>query len=113
MIEKTVLDYLNNSLEESVFMERPEKPVYPYVLIELTGGDMENHIKSATIAIQSYAASLFEAASLNEKVLLAMENIISITDVSKCALNSYYNYTNTATKEYRYQAVFDLVYMEG
>ena len=113
MIEKTVLDYLKSELNVSVFMERPAKAKYPYALLELTGGDKVNQIRTATIAVQSYAETLFDAASLNDEVLNAMDGIINIVDISKCTLNSYYNYTNTTTKEYRYQAVFDLVYMEG
>ena len=40
----------------------------------------------------------------------AMEKIIERNDTSKCELNSDYNYTDTARKRYRYQAVFDIVY---
>lgn len=32
------------------------------------------------------------------------------TDISKAKLNSDYNYTDTTTKSYRYQAVYDLVF---
>lgn len=112
MIEKTVLDYLNDSLSEPVFMERPENPVYPYVLVEITGAEETNHIRSAVIAVQSYAESMYEAALLNDRVLNAMSAIDELASVSKCSINSYYNFTNTTTKEYRYQAVFNLVYME-
>lgn len=49
-------------------METPETMPETYVLIEKTGSGMNNHIKSATFAIQSYASSLYEAASLNEIV---------------------------------------------
>ena len=40
----------------------------------------------------------------------AMEKIIELDDISKCELNSDYNYTDTNRKKYRYQAVFDIVY---
>ena len=32
--------------------------------------------------------------------------------VTRCDLNSDYNYTNTSTKQYRYQAVFDVTFYE-
>lgn len=32
--------------------------------------------------------------------------------ISKCTLNSDYNYTDTARKKYRYQAVYDIVYFK-
>lgn len=112
MIEKTVLNYLDGVLDVPVHMERQKNATAPYVLIELTAGDDTNHIRNATVAVQSYAKSLYEAAELNDKVLKAMADIDGLTNVSKCSINSYYNYTNTTTKEYRYQAVFNLVYME-
>jgi hypothetical protein len=43
-----------------------------------------------------------------------MPLIVQTTDnVSCCRLNSAYNYTDEETRQYRYQAVFDLYYMEG
>ncbi|MCH3961130.1 MAG: hypothetical protein LKE48_03225 [Solobacterium sp.] len=112
MIEKTVLDYMNSKLQVKAYMERPEKPEQSYVLIEVTSAGDEEHIKNVTIAIQSYATSLYKAADLNDSVVKAMEDIDTLTNISRCSLNTFYNFTNTTTKEYRYQAVFDLVYME-
>lgn len=110
MIEKTVLDYLSTMLSVPVYMEVPEAVPASYVIIEKTGGGMENQIWTATLAIKSVAASLFNAATLNAAVIEAMIGITDTTDISKCSLNSNYNFTDTRTKEYRYQAVFDLVY---
>ena len=53
---------------------------------------------------------MYNAAKLNEEVKDAMEKIIEYTEISKCSLNSDYNFTDTKTKSYRYQAVFDLVF---
>ena len=39
-----------------------------------------------------------------------MAGIVELPDVSRSALNSDYNYTDTDTKTYRYQAVYDLTY---
>lgn len=111
MIEKTVLDYLNNQLSTiPAYMEKPEKIPVSYVIIQKTGGGMENQIWHGTFAIQSIAASLYEASALNDAVIAAMLNITETEDISACTLNSNYNYTDTRTKEYRYQAVFDLAW---
>lgn len=110
MIEKIVLDYLNNTLKVSAFMEKPAKPPEEYVLLEKTGGSSENYINSATIALQSYAQTLYSAAELNEEVKVAMDNIIVLNEVMSSELNSDYNFTDTTKKEYRYQAVYDLFY---
>lgn len=110
MIEKTVLDYLNKALDVPAYMERPVDVPKRFVLLEKTGGSVENHIKNATFAIQSHAESLYQAALLNEKVKEAMDNIVSTEDIGRSELNSDYNFTNTTRKEYRYQAVYEIYY---
>lgn len=117
MIELTVLNYLKNALDVPVSMEKPTSNIEEYVVIEKTGADRENYIDSAVLAIQSYSDTLYNAAELNEKVKEAMlgdgvttYGIIASTDISKCSLNSDYNFTDQQIKSYRYQAVFDLVF---
>ncbi len=110
MIEKIIQDYLNSVLPVQAFME--EKPGMPkeYVLIEKTGGGEENHINDATLIIQSFSTHLYGAVALNEEVKKAMRKSVTLDDISRCSLNSDYNYTDTARKKYRYQAVFDIVH---
>lgn len=57
MIEEKVRKYLEAMLDIPVRME--EEPGLPeeYILIEKTGSGEENHIASATLAIQSYSGS--------------------------------------------------------
>lgn len=110
MIEKIVLDYLAARLEVPVAMEAPENRVKEYVVIEKTGSGVDNHIHSAAFAIQSVSDTLFHAAQLNERVKDAMEHMAEVPEICRVDLNSDYNYTDTATKEYRYQAVFDIVH---
>mgnify|MGYP001466762023 CR=1 FL=1 len=110
MIEKTILDYLNNKLSEPCYMEEPDGED-TFVLLEKTGGSLSNHVYSATFTIQSYATSLYEAAKLNEKVKAAMLTIADeLNTISKCSLNSDYDFTDTTKKRYRYQAVFDITH---
>lgn len=110
MIEKIVLDWLDEAVGNA-YMEIPTPlPSVPFLVIEKTGSGRENHISSATIAVQSYAGSMLAAAQLNEAVKTAMEDIVSLPAVSACRLNSDYNFTDTDLKRYRYQAVFDLVH---
>ena len=80
------------------------------MLIEKTGSARRNYIDMATVALQSYAESMFEAAALNERVKQVMYDIIALPMISKAELNSDYNFTDTAKKEYRYQAVYDITY---
>lgn len=111
MIEKTILDYLSTALPGiPVCMEVPEDRPAVFVVIEKTGSSRINHIDTATIAVQSYAASLYDAAALNERVKAAMLDAITLDSISRVAWNSDYNYTDTASKHYRYQAVFDVTF---
>ena len=111
MIETTVLDYLSEELAEPCYMEVPAEPPATFVVIDKTGSSRLNLVNEATIAIQSYAAKKEQAAELNERVKSAMDNIITLADIGGVKLNSDYNFTNTQTKKYRYQAVYVLTYI--
>lgn len=114
LIEAAVIAHLMSTLEtQHVYAERPANPPEEYYVIERTSSGETNRIQTATIAIQSIGGSLLRAAEMNKAVLQAMPLIVQTTDVSCCRLNSAYNYTDTETRQYRYQAVFDLYYMEG
>jgi hypothetical protein len=113
MIEQIIYDYLKTSLsgdEIPVYMERPATPPSCYVLIEKTGGGEDNHIQRATVAVQSINTSLLNTAVLNEKVKEFMRAAISLDKIAKVECNSDYNFTDSSTKTYRYQAIFDIKY---
>ena len=112
MIELIVLNYLKSILTDvMVTTEIRQGIAGSFVSIEKTGSGMsENLLPSASIAVQSWADSLYDAMVLNERVKTAMLNLPTVREVYKCSLNSDYNYTDTATKHPRYQAVFDVVY---
>ena len=109
-IEYTLLNYLQTNLQVPVYMEEPANPATQYVLIEKTGSGVENFIHSATFAIQSYGATLEQAIDLNEVVKTAMDAFWAHHAVYRCHLNSDYNFTDTETQRYRYQAVYDITY---
>lgn len=111
MIETTVLDYLSEELAEPCYMEVPAEPPATFVVIDKIGSSRLNLVNEATLAIQSYAATKAQAAELNERVKSAMDNIITLADIGGVKLNSDYNFTNTQTKKYRYQAVYVLTYI--
>lgn len=110
MIELTVKQFLDGHLSVPSFFESPGDSNDSYVLIEKTGSSGQNRLRTATIAFQSYAASLLEAAKLNEEVKGVVGDLITEDDIRFIRLNSDYNYTDTTTKKYRYQAVFDIGY---
>ena len=108
-IEGIICDYLSRKLNCTVLPEKPQRPFGKMVFVEKTGGTGQ-FIKHSTIALQSYDDSLYKAASLNDDVIDAMYGLIEHDKVCHVELNSNYNYTDTTTGEYRYQAVFEVVH---
>ena len=115
MIEQIVLEYLTEHIDVPVFMELPEVPSedFPtmperFILLEKVGGGLNDHIDSGSIAVQSYSLnSLYEAAALDEEMRNVMFGILARNDISEIRLASNYNHTDTRTKRYRYQSVFE------
>ena len=110
MIEVITKNFLDDHLDVPSFFEHNSDAPERFVIIDRTGGNNQNSLKSAVIAFQSYAESLYEAADLNERVKEVVGNMIELDNISKVKLNSDYNFTDTQTKQYRYQAVFEIYY---
>jgi len=112
MIEKTILDYLGEHLSVPVYMEEPINKPASYVLIERTGSSESDLIESTTLALQSYGASLYDAAALNMAVKARIKQAVELPSVSAVYINSDYNFTDTETKRYRYQCVAVVTHFE-
>ena len=118
IIEKEILDHLVSEdiegIKENIYCERPEEPPDEYVLIERTSGTSKDMVAQAMVAVQSISTqSLYRAMVMDEAIVSAMRGMAdSAAGVYGCHLNSHYNFTNTQTKEYRYQAVFLINYQE-
>lgn len=112
MIEDIVLNTLGDSLGLPVFAEIPKNYPSEFYVIEKTGSSQVNHIRRATVAIQSYSTgSKYTAASMNDEVIEAMlSKVVMLPEIARVELNSDYDYTDTTQKIYRYQAVFDITY---
>lgn len=108
MIEAVIKEYLDAQLSEPVYLQKPDPAPDRYVLFEKTGSSRRNGALSSTFAFQSYAESLYQAAMLNEKVKAAVDSLITLDQIGSARLNTDYNFTNTTTKKYRYQAVYDI-----
>ena len=111
MIAKDLLDFLNNdeTLKTSAYMEVPTE-LTDFILIDQTGTSRTNHITTTTIAVQSYGKTLWDAMQLNEKVKDAMQQFVWHDNVARVELETDYNFMNTETKQYRWQAVFQITH---
>lgn len=117
MLITKLISYLSTALtsgQDQIFVgvEAPED-ITGYVLLDQTGSSNSNHITTTTFAIQSYGASLYEAILLNEKVKAAMVGFAEEPEISSVRLETDYNFTNTATKQYRWQAVYQITHYLG
>lgn len=110
MIVKDLLDYLNsNAVGLDAYVEQPEN-LSGYVIIDQTGSSRRDHIITTTLAIQSYGDSLYNAMTLNEEVKAAMEGFAELDNVARVELETDYNFTDTTTKQYRWQAVYQITH---
>lgn len=110
MIEVIIKQYLDEHLDVPSYLEHDSQEPARFVMIERTGGNSQMGLKTAVMALQSYAESLYEAASLNERVKKVVANMVELDAIASVRLNSDYNFTDTETKRYRYQAVFEIYY---
>lgn len=110
MIEAIILHYLEAHLTDPVYTLRPAYPPARYYLFELIGASLSETIFSATLALQSYAPTLLDAAEMSRAAIDVMIGAVELDEVARVDLNTNYNYTDPETKQPRYQAVFDVVH---
>lgn len=108
MIEIEIRKFMTSKLECPIVFELAPKMPDKFVLIQKTGSSKRNNLLASTFAFQSYGKSMYEASLLNETVKDIVEQLVELNNVSDVSLNSDYNYTDTESKKYRYQAVFDI-----
>lgn len=116
IIEKEVRDYLLTKnitgVGDRVYMELPGDGSEgdEYLLIQKTGNAYQDFLESPVIVIQSISKkSKYTAAFINELVKGAMFTFRDhVKNVFGCTLNTDYDFTNTQTKEYRYQSVWNM-----
>lgn len=110
-IETTVLSYLSERLDVPVSFEVPKGPPSLYVVLEKTGHTVDNKIHTTYIAAKSTGKSLVEVMRLNNRILEIMPGLVDEVDIFRCESQGDYDFTNTETKERRYQAIFEIVHV--
>ena len=106
--EELTREYLisaNLSVGSNVFCRVPVNPPTEYILIEKIGGNLDNHIRMSRLDIQSRSdISLQRAMDINEEVKDAMEVFPDeSTGIFAAHLTYDNNFTNPASKQFRYQ----------
>lgn len=109
MIEEIILNYLREN-GFPCYMSVPENPSGNFCVLEKTGSDCDEGIYTATLAVQSYGGTDYEAARLNHWVVQAMQAADTLPEVVSCDLVTDYNFPDTTRKRPRYQAVFSITH---
>jgi hypothetical protein len=111
MIEKTLYDYLKSKLNTSVHMEYPVNPPGKFVTIQKIDGGNTNHIKAATVSVEAYAESMYEAGVLSEEIKKVLEEMSESSSlIFSAKLGGESNSIDTENKRYRYETIWNLFY---
>ena len=111
MIEVVLYDYLSSILEDvPVYFMRPDDAQMPYIVVDKTSERKANRVKTATVAFQSYAPTLYDAVELDARVQEAVEDSAELKEIGGVHLVTSYNFTDTVRKVPRYQSVFEITY---
>jgi len=108
MIEEIIIRYLTEK-HWDVFAEKPDTPPREYALIAKVGGDMTNHIRRATVDIQVYSDSTYNASSLNELMIADMLGFDDAS-VSDHSLISEMIFNDLDNGIYSYQTTWEFYY---
>lgn len=110
-VEEFYVQYLNGALPDvETFGDVPSPLPDTFITVERVGGGQTDEIPRADIAVQSWGPTRAAAGQLNERVKAAMLASIARPEISRCHLDTDYNFTDTTTNHPRYQAVFEAVY---
>lgn len=109
-IEEFVILFLSGRLSVHVSGDVPSPVPESFVTVEKTGSGRSNLINSATIAVQSWAASRAAAADLCAQVESVMDSLSAEPEISRCAIDTSYNFPDQARNKPRYQAVFSITH---
>lgn len=109
--EEFYIAYLQAALPDvPVTGDVPSPLPETFVTVEQVGGGRDEHIDRADLAVQSWSTSRAAAGQLNARVKAAMLASVAEDEISKCHLDTDYNFTDTTRNKPRYQAVFEVVH---
>jgi hypothetical protein len=114
MIEIDVKRYLSSKLTVPVYAgEEPKNKPLEYVVLKVIDNGRENGIDAVTFNIVSHSTTLQQASALNNEVKQAMYGITELDNISSSKCGGGGQAINQITKQYAYESVFNLHYMEG
>lgn len=112
MIEEIILKYIKSKLNIPAFLVAPSDKPSKYITIRKSASSGDRFIENAMIIFYCISQeSLFEASQINSELKKALYDMpYEVNNVSGVYINSDGNFTDTTTKEYRYQAIYEVIY---
>ena len=118
-VEEIIIDYLTENsitgIGEHVYAEKPVDQEDAYILIRRTGGSERDYIRSYLMITEvcvrrdeGNGLTKLYAADIFEELLRKMQSITGTTALYGCHKNSDYDATDPDSKEYRYQALWEV-----
>ncbi|HIW77049.1 MULTISPECIES: hypothetical protein [Gordonibacter] len=108
-IEKRLADYLTTSVGVLAQPDVPRKRPDRFITVERTGGPLENVvIDRATVAVQCWAASRYEASALAARADAALASFSQEPGVTAVKRQSLYNFPDPTSGLARYQLVVEI-----
>lgn len=109
ILEEFLIAWLARKTGYDVYAEAPEGHPTEFYTVERTGSRTANRVTTVTVAIQSWnSLSMYHAAAMNDDLKREMETLVQEPEISACRLSTDYNFTDTDSKYYRYQAVYNI-----
>lgn len=112
MIEVTVMDHLAIRLDVPVYLEFPKNAPDRFLVLKVENNPRENLLDSAMLVVDSYGASMVDAATLNTMVKRTLDDLVDLPSISASKRGGDYPAFDTKNKRYRYQAVQNITYYE-
>lgn len=110
LIEKTIRDYLLGKIQNiPIEVEEPTNE-NTYIVFRVIERGKLDLINSVTVEFFCYGKSKFEAASLDEELRTAMENIVELGSIFSSKIGGGNDSFDTELKKYRYRSYFNLTY---
>lgn len=112
MIEVTVMDHLAIRLDVPVYLEFPKNAPDRFLVLKVENNPRENLLDSAMLVVDSYGASMVDAATLNTMVKRTLDDLVDLPSISASKRGGDYPAFDMKNKRYRYQAVQNITYYE-
>lgn len=110
LIEKTIRDYLLEKIKNVPIEVVEPTGETKYITFKIIDRNKADLINSVTVEFYSYGKSKFEAASLDEELRTAMENIVELDSIFSSKLGGGNDDYNVDLKRFCYRSYFNLFY---